>query len=112
LRQADNKPFAELLNRLREVQHTTLDIATLEERRMDPSSEDYPKEVPHLFATNDQVNSFNDKVIMEMNSPKFSIPAKYLVVGSSPSSMKEKTLNSSRTAHKQSSFKIIFRFLK
>jgi DNA replication protein DnaC len=94
MRQADNRPFAELLNRLREANHTNLDIACLKEHIIGPGCSNYPVKAPHLFATNDQVDSYNAQVILQMNGNKVKISAKDQVVGSTPLSMKEKILSS------------------
>ena len=62
MRQKDFKPFAELLNRLREGKHTAADKAFLKSKviRPDYHKPDYPhKKVPHLFATNAAVADFN-----------------------------------------------------
>ena len=62
MRQKDFKPFAELLNRLREGKQTAADKAFLKSKviKHDYHKPDYPyKKVPHLFATNAAVADFN-----------------------------------------------------
>ena len=94
MRQSDNVEFAKILNRLREGNHTPDDIRTLERRVIHSSSLDYPSEAPHLFATNESVNSFNDQVISQSETEKRSIIAKDIVVGSTPPALRTKILNS------------------
>ena len=62
MRQKDHKPFAEMLNRLREGKHTDQDKAFISSKviRADYRNRDYPhKEVTHLFSTNAAVHDFN-----------------------------------------------------
>ena len=94
MRQADNKPFAELLNRLREGNHTSEDIRCLQKRQlqMEPSAPDYPYQSVHLYSTNDKVNAFNSMVINKADAPKAIIIARDRFVGSAPQVMREKIL--------------------
>ena len=56
-----NKHFAEMLNRLREGNHSTEDILKFKERIIEPNHFLYPKDIPHLFIQNAKVNDFNDR---------------------------------------------------
>ena len=59
LRQKDSKVFAEILNRLREGNHTVEDINKIKERLIQENSADDQKDVPHLFIQNAKVTQFN-----------------------------------------------------
>ena len=61
MRQRESKHFAEMLNRLREGNHSTEDILKFKERIIEPNHFLYPKDIPHLFIQNAKVNDFNDR---------------------------------------------------
>ena len=61
MRQAEEKDFAELLNRLREGNNTNQDIATLKQRECKQS--EISNDIVHLFSKNEDVNNFNDRVL-------------------------------------------------
>ena len=61
MRQKDDQPWAQLLNRLREGKHTSEDVRTLKQLIKDENAADYPTNGPHLFHNNDKVNAHNDK---------------------------------------------------
>jgi hypothetical protein len=61
MRQKDDQPWAELLNRLREGEHTKEDVETLRKLVKSERHSDYPTNGPHLFHNNDKVNAHNDK---------------------------------------------------
>ncbi|CAC5373299.1 unnamed protein product [Mytilus coruscus] len=77
MRQAENKSFAELLNRVREGKQTTEDIDVLKGQGIAVDSEDYPWDAPHLFTTNERVDSYNCTIIHINRSPNpvYSIKA-------------------------------------
>ena len=64
MRQRDDKEFAELLNRLREGNHSQNDIEVLKERilKIKPGHENYPINTNHLFSTNALVNDHNNTI--------------------------------------------------
>ena len=62
MRQRESKQFAEMLNRLREGNHSKEDIMKFKGRILQPSSTNYPTDAPHLFIQNAKVNEFNDRV--------------------------------------------------
>ena len=62
MRQRESKQFAEMLNRLRESNHSKEDIMKFKGRILQPSSTNYPINAPHLFIPNAKVNEFNDRV--------------------------------------------------
>ncbi|VDI54623.1 Hypothetical predicted protein [Mytilus galloprovincialis] len=94
MRQSENKPFAELLNRLREGNHNKQDISVLKERNINENTEDYPWDVPHLFCTNEKVDSFNSAIIYRKNDLVYVIRAQDKFIGSAPPGLKAKILDS------------------
>lgn len=50
MRQRESKQFAELLNRLREGNHTNEDIAKLKDRGISETSPRYPKDAPFVHS--------------------------------------------------------------
>ena len=52
MRQKDDLAFAQLLNRLRLNQMTEEDKQKLQNRVVNPDTDDYPKDAVHLFAEN------------------------------------------------------------
>ena len=58
MRQRESKDFAELLNRLREGNHTKQDIQKLKQRIISITNHEYPKDAPHVFIQNAKVNDF------------------------------------------------------
>ena len=99
MRQADSKQFAELLNRLREGQHTPTDIQTLKSRTIKLDSSDYPYDVTHLMHKNDDVNTFNAQIILRSQNKVYTVNAKDLVVGSTPHNLRNKILTNFRNSH-------------
>jgi hypothetical protein len=99
MRQADNKEFAELLNRLREGNHTSDDIKILKTRIIQKDSEHYPYDAIHLMHTNDSVNAYNNVAILRSQNPSYTINAKDRVVGSTPPNMRKKILEQFRKSH-------------
>ena len=83
MRQKDDRPFAELLNRLREGKHSKNDIECLKRRllRQRPQDNNYPMVTTHLFTTNDSVNAHNDSIYTQSNSDEAQIKATDIVVG-------------------------------
>ena len=66
MRQRESKMFAEILNRLREGNHTPSDLQKLKERCVEESK--CPTEAPRLFSQNALVDEYNDKVYQSFNS--------------------------------------------
>ena len=93
MRQRDCKLFAEMLNRLREGKQTTQDIIKLKERLVENTSNNYPLELPHFFATNDEVNKFNNRVHLALSGAKYSIKAHDSVIGAECQKLRDKILN-------------------
>jgi hypothetical protein len=93
MRQQDCLPFAELLNRLRECNHTAEDIQALETRLTTPNSPDYPISVQHLFRTNASVESFNSHVFNISPHDKVLVTCIDSAVGAISHDMAEHALN-------------------
>ena len=92
MRQRESKQFAEMLNRLREGNHIKEDIMKFKERILQPSSTDYPKDAPHLFIQNAQVNEFNDRAHRAISGAKYSIKAHNSVIGANSQQLRDKIL--------------------
>ena len=92
VRQRESKQFAELLNRLREGNHTKEDIAKLKDRCISETSPSYPKDAPHLFIQNAKVNNFNDIAHNALSGTKYSIKAHDSVVGAETQELRDKIL--------------------
>lgn len=97
MRQKDDKDFAELLNRMRSLEHGNLsdaDLATLKSRIVIPTDENYPKNAPHLFTTNKQVDKFNSDIFDQTLSTKIKVPALDTVIGDMPANVKTRLVQS------------------
>ena len=92
MRQKDDKEFAELLNRLREGNHTQNDIEALKERILKnrPGQENYPINMTHLFSTNAQVNNHNNTIYQASHTDKAQIKCIDIVVGDMSDALKKK----------------------
>ena len=92
MRQRDSKEFAQILNRLREGNHTSDDIVKLKERFISENCKNYPIDVPHLFIQNSKVNEFNNRVHMATTGDKYAIKALDNVVGANSVELRDKIL--------------------
>ena len=92
MRQRESKEFAQLLNRLREGNHTPEDIAKLKERCISENCTNYPIDVPHLFIQNSKVDEFNRRVHMAATGEKYTIKALDSVVGANSAELRDKIL--------------------
>ena len=92
MRQKDDKESAELLNRLREGNHTQNDIEVLKERilKIRPGQENYPINMTHLFSTNAQVNNHNNTIYQASHTDKAQIKCIDIVVGDMSDALKKK----------------------
>ena len=93
MRQRESKQFAEILNRLREGNHTTDDIAKLKERCISENCRDYPTDIPHLFIQNSKVDEWNNRVHMAATGDKYTIRALDSVIGANSPELRSKILN-------------------
>jgi len=92
MRQRESKHFAEMLNRLREGNHTKEDIMKLKERTISQNCSNYPKNAPHLFTQNAKVNEFSDRAHNALLSTKYSIKAHDSVIGAESQELRDKIL--------------------
>ena len=91
MRQRESKVFAEILNRLREGNHTKDDVVKLKERIFDENSElNLLMDIPHLFPQNKKVNDFNEKVHHAAKGEKYTIKSQDRVIGATPQSLEIK----------------------
>ena len=92
MRQRDSKAFAEILNRLREGNHTPEDIAKLKQRCISENCPNYPLDIPHLFIQNSKVDEFNNKVHLAATGDKYNIRAIDSVIGANSAELRDKIL--------------------
>ncbi|XP_028404104.1 ATP-dependent DNA helicase PIF1-like [Dendronephthya gigantea] len=91
MRQRESKIFAEILNRLREGNHTPSDLQKLKERCIEESA--CPKEAPRLFIQNALVDEYNDIVYQSFDDrDKYIIRAQDSVIGACSAELKEKIM--------------------
>ena len=88
-RQKESKHFAEMLNRLRGGHHTNEDIRKLKERVVMQTHSNCPKDAPHLFLQNSNVNATHNSLPA---GTKYSIKAHDSVVGVDSRELREKIL--------------------
>ena len=94
MRQKEDGKFAQLLNHLREGNHTKNDIACLKARLMENVSTSdtymYPSDKTHMFITNASVNAHNHHVFENSSYDKAKIQAIDIIVGDVSDTVKEK----------------------
>ena len=92
MRQREDKEFAEILNRIREGNHTEADIEVLKERilNISPQHPDYPISLTHLFSTNMAVDQHNHDVFQKSSNEKVDIKAIDIVLGDLSDDLKER----------------------
>ena len=70
MRQKDDQPFIELLNRVRVAQHTGADIRTIQSRAVDVNDKNnYPLNELHVWAENKPVMDYNNQRLQEILMP-------------------------------------------
>ena len=94
MRQKDDAPFAELLNRIREGKHTDGDMKTLQSRTVSSESTEYAslRNELHLFPCNSSVDAHNKDVYYRSTSQKAEISCSDTVLGEDSNEVKEKIL--------------------
>ena len=93
MRQRDSKVFAEILNRLREGNHTAHDILKIKERLIAENSMNDAMNVPHLFIQNTKVNQFNKRVHQAATGEKYSIQAVDSVIRTNSTQLRDKIIS-------------------
>ena len=98
MRQKDDAPFAELLNRIREGTHTREDEIFLQTRAISVESEEYHtiKNELHLFPCNAEVDAHNCNVYDSVTTEKCEIKCADAVVGDDSQDVKDKLINQLR----------------
>ena len=93
MRQRESKDLAELLNRLREGNHTKQDIQKLEQKIISITNHEYPKDAPHVFIQNAKVNDFNARAHNALPGIKYSTKAHDSVIGDDSEQLRDKILS-------------------
>ena len=75
MRQKDDQPFTELLNRIRTGSHTEEDIKCINSRSVSPSDDNYPSDALHIWAENNPVSEHNSKQLDQISAPLFVLTA-------------------------------------
>ena len=76
MRQKDEQPFIELLNRLRIARHTEADIRTIQSRAVDVNDKNnYPLNELHVWAENKPVMDYNNQRLQEILMPLYVLQA-------------------------------------
>ena len=76
MRQKDDQPFAELLNRFRTASQTEEDIKCIQSRAIaDPSENSYPLDALHIWAENNPVNQHNEMKLENITGRLFHLKA-------------------------------------
>jgi hypothetical protein len=86
MRQQKDKPFAEMLNRIRKGEHTSKDIDLLKTRSVDDDIS-IPSNTLHVFPFNAEVNVYNSSMLHQLPDP----PVVLTAVDKKPASMKDYT---------------------
>ena len=90
MRQRDSKLFAEILNRLREGNHTEHDILKIKERIV--PEQNCPQQATNLFIQNAMVDEFNNQVHEAATGRKYTIKAQDSVIGANSAELREKIM--------------------
>ena len=92
MRQRESKQFAEMLNRLREGNHTKEDILKFKQRLLQTNCAQYPLDAPHLFIQNAKVDEFNHRAYRAISGPKYTIKAHDSVIGADSKQLRDKIM--------------------
>jgi len=75
MRQKDDQPFTELLNRIRTASQIERDIQCIQSRLVNPTDIDYPPHALHIFAENAPVDQHNNKHLQQLTTPLHRLKA-------------------------------------
>ncbi|XP_052276203.1 uncharacterized protein LOC127875286 isoform X2 [Dreissena polymorpha] len=95
MRQKDDAPYAELLNRLRTGDHNNEDISILKTRVIGTSylTNEYPTNTTHIFMTNEKVDAHNDLVYtLASQTDKIRLTAWDVVIGDVAENVKDEII--------------------
>ncbi|XP_066268348.1 uncharacterized protein [Branchiostoma lanceolatum] len=73
MRQHEDKPFADMLNRVRTASYTSEDISMLKSRSTSNSDPTYPNDALHVFTTNPAVNEYNKEKLQQLTTETITI---------------------------------------
>ena len=95
MRQKDDKEFAQLLNRLREGNHSVDDISILKQQLLNvsPEEDNYPMNMAHLFTTNASVDAHNSALYTLSKADQAQIKAVDIIVGDISDDLKKQMKN-------------------
>jgi len=82
MRQKDDQPFTELLNRFRTRTQTEADIQCIQSRSISPSDSNYPHNALHIWAENQPVNEYNETRLDQ-------IPAQQCILTAAPTTCQQ-----------------------
>ena len=68
--------FTELLNRFRTALQTDEDIRSIQSRSINPSDDNYPLNVVHIWAENKPVTEYNNMKLQQIPKRLFNLRAK------------------------------------
>ena len=100
MRQKEDKSYAELLNRLREGEHTKEDIELLKTRIIKPNDVNYPIDAPHLFAYREEVAKHNLEVHTRLKGDKTEVKSINAVISDVTKEVKDRALLKLKTVQK------------
>ena len=75
MRQKDDQPFIELLNRFRTASQNDEDIQCINLRTTSSSDDNYPSDALHIWAENNLVNQHNNTKLEKILKPMFTLSA-------------------------------------
>lgn len=75
MRQKDDKPFTELLNRIRSGTQTEADIQCIQSRSITHSDSNYPHDALHIWAENKPVDEYNAARLSQIPAQQYTITA-------------------------------------
>ena len=75
MRQKDDQPFTELLNRIRTGTQTEADIQRIQSRSNSPSDSNYPHDALHIWAENQPVNQYNVTRLNQIPAQQYILTA-------------------------------------
>ncbi|CAC5397939.1 unnamed protein product [Mytilus coruscus] len=89
MRQKNDRAFAELLNRIREGNHTKADVDFFKTRTIDVKNSSYPTNATHLLYFNKKVDLYNNNLFQQAKGDKATIKAIDIVIGDIAQNIKE-----------------------
>jgi len=93
MRQQDSRIFAELLNRVREGNHSEQDLELLLSSTVAVNAPDYPVSAQHLFRTNAQVDMHNISVFENSSEQKYVVQSVDTVITAISDNMASRVLS-------------------